>query len=150
MEDNEIYDIKKQQLQQYKMKLNDFNDAKKILPKGSFYDRDFKGTKKTIINKKGVFHLKALFDIQTELIEYEVFNNPTKGVFEYCYHVYKAIAPNGDEAIGFGGADRKEFNSVHNCISTSSTRAELRAILELIGFGTLSEDELKNVNSEAV
>ena len=134
----------------YKEKVTLFNEAKKILPEGSFYERDFKGTKKTIINKKGVFHLKALYGLTTELVEYEVFNNPTKGVFEYCHHVYKAIDSEGNDAIGFGGADRKEFNSVHNCISTSSTRAELRAILELIGFGTLSEDELKNVNSEAV
>lgn len=131
------------QLDEYNDRLEAFNKAKSILPEGSFYERDFKGKKKTIINKKGVFHLKALFNIKTELVEYEIYNN-TKGVFEYCYHVYKAIAPDGDEAIGFGGADRKEFNSVHNCVSTSSTRAELRAILELVGFGTLSEDELKN------
>lgn len=128
----------------YLEKVKNFNEAKKILPKDSFYERDFKGTKKTIINKKGVFHLKALYGVKTELIKYEIVNNATKGVFEYCYHIYKAYTDNGEEAIGFGGADRKEFGSVHNCISTSSTRAELRAILELVGFGTLSADELSN------
>lgn len=138
----------KELIETYQQKVKTFDDAKKILPEGSFYERDFKGTKKCIINKKGVFHLKALYGITTELVEYQVFNNATKGVFEYCYHVYKAYDDDGNEAIGFGGADRKEFNSVHNCIATSSTRAELRAILELVGFGSLSEDELPNNRGE--
>lgn len=128
----------------YKEKVYNFNEALKLLPKGSFYERKFGKITKNIINKQGVFHLKALYDVKTECVEYSIKNNDTKGIFEYCYHVYKAEDKDGNIAIGFGGADRREFGSIHNCISTSSTRAELRAILELIGFGTLSADELSN------
>lgn len=122
--------------EKYLKKVEDLEEAKNLIPSNSYYELSFKGTKKVVINKKGVYHLKELYNVKTELIEYEVFNND-KG-FSHCYHVYKAVDENGDEAIGFGGSDRREFNNVHNAISTSSTRAEVRAILELIAFGDLS------------
>lgn len=120
----------------YLERVKDLEEAKNLIPKGSYYELNFKGDKKPVINKKGVYHLKELYDIETELLEYEVFNNE-KG-FSHCYHLYKAIEPDGKTAVGFAGADRREFPSVHNAIATSSTRAEVRAILELVAFGDLS------------
>lgn len=122
----------------YQEKVKRLKEAKKIIPKNSYYVLNFKGNKKMVINKKGVYHLKDLYGVKTELVEWKVFNNVDKGIFEYCYHVYKAYDDEGNEAIGFAGSDRREFPSVHNAISTSSTRAEVRAILELIAFGDLS------------
>lgn len=123
--------------EEYLQKVKDLEEAKKVIPKGSYYELNFKGTKKVVINKKGVYHLKALYGVKTEMIEYKVYTDE-KGRFDFCYHVYKAISPDGEEALGFAGADRREFSAVHNAISTSSTRAEIRAILELIAFGDLS------------
>lgn len=123
--------------QDYLKKVKDLEAAKKLIPKGSYYKLNFKGTNKIVINKKGVYHLKALFGVKTEMVEYKVYTDE-KGRFDFCYHVYKAVSPDGEEAIGFAGADRREFSAVHNAISTSSTRAEIRAILELIAFGDLS------------
>lgn len=127
--------------EEYLQKVKDLEEAKKLIPKNSYYTRTFKGQEKIIINKKGAFHLKAIYNIKTELIEYKVYTDD-KGRFDFCYHVYKATTPDGEEAIGFAGADRREFSEVHNAISTSSTRAEIRAILELVSFGDLSGIEI--------
>lgn len=122
--------------EQYLEKVQDLEEAKNLIPKGSYYELNFKGNKKPVINKKGVYHLKELFGIETELEHYYV-HSGDKG-FEYCYHLYTAISSDGKKAVGFGGSDRREFPSVHNAIATSSTRAEVRAILELVAFGDLS------------
>lgn len=127
--------------EKYLQKVKDLEEAKKIIPKGSYYELNFKGTKKMVINKKGVYHLKALYGVKTEMLEYKVYTDE-KGRFDFCYHVYKAADEDGNEAIGFAGSDRREFNNVHNAISTSSTRAEVRSILELIAFGSLSGIEI--------
>lgn len=123
---------------EYIQKVKDLEEAKKILPKNSYYELSFKGNKKIVINKKGVYHLKELYKVKTELIDYKVYTNPDKGNFDFCYHVYKATDDKGNQAIEFAGSDRREFPSVHNAIATSSTRAEVRAILELVAFGDLS------------
>lgn len=120
----------------YLEKVKDLEEAKNLIPKDSYYNLNFRGNERVVIKKNGVFHLKDLYNIKTELLEYKVYTND-KG-FDFCYHLYKAIDPEGNEAVGFAGCDRREFNSVHNAISTSSSRAEVRAILELIAFGSLA------------
>lgn len=129
-------------IEKYNKKVKDLDEALKTIPDNSYYERTFKDVTKTVINKKGAFHLKEYFGIKTELLNYEIINGG-KG-FEYCYHVFKATNPDGEFAIGFGGSDRKEFPRVHNAISTSATRSEIRAILELVAFGDLSAVELVN------
>ncbi len=133
--------------EEYLQKVKDLEEAKKLIPKGSYYELNFKGTKRVVINKRGVYHLKSLYGVKTELVEYKVCQDE-KQRFDFCYHVYRAISPSGEEALGFAGADRREFNSVHNAISTSSTRAEIRAILELVAFGDLSGIEFVYDNGD--
>ena len=59
--------------EEYLQKVKDLKEAKKIIPKGSYYELNFKGTKKVVINKKGVYHLKALYGVKTEMLEYKVY-----------------------------------------------------------------------------
>ena len=64
--------------EKYQEKVKRLKEAKKIIPKNSYYVLNFKGNKKMVINKKGVYHLKDLYGVKTELVEWKVFNNVGK------------------------------------------------------------------------
>ena len=66
--------------EKYQEKVKRLKEAKKIIPKNSYYVLNFKGNKKMVINKKGVYHLKDLYGVKTELVEWKVFNNIDKGI----------------------------------------------------------------------
>jgi len=66
--------------------------------------------------------------------------------------VYRAKAPNGQYIDGDGTCDTWESgypDSMHNVRATAHTRAKNRAIADLVGFGEVSAEEVRDDNTQS-
>jgi len=97
---------------------------------------------KRFIKRSGVQKLALAFNLSVRTVSKERVEQA--GKFVWLIEV-EAVAPNGRTAIGMGACDSTEniANKEHNVFATAQTRANSRAILNLIGGGTLSAEELE-------
>lgn len=106
------------------------------------------------IKKSGVRKLQTAFNISTRIID-EVITQKD-GICMAKYKV-KAEAPSGRTAECVGAAVQNEKKdkfgnliwSYHDTIATAQTRATSRAILDLVGFGQTSAEEINDTPTES-
>ena len=108
---------------------------------------DGKGNKKEAPTKQWRSKLTRFFGITCELISEQREDLPD-GSFVIKAR-YRAIAPNGMSMEGDGAcwSETKKGGKgdlYHNTISHAHTRAKNRAVLELVGFGEVSAEEIED------
>jgi len=107
------------------------------------------------IKKSGVRKLQTAFNISTEIMNEKIWKE--HGVWKAKYRV-RARTPRGRfaECIGAAVQDEKRDRNgnpvwnYHDTIATAQTRATSRAILDLVGFGAVSAEEIANESTESV
>jgi len=110
-----------------------------ILTENDFY-YDKKNQKRIL--KCGVRKFQLALNISTEIIEEKFWKEGDQWVAKYKV---RAIAPNGRyaEAIGVCEQFEKErARTLHDTLATAQTRATSRAILDLVGWGAVSKEEI--------
>lgn len=95
------------------------------------------------LKKSGYYKLKRHFKVKIELIEWKYFTND-KGSLKWCYFHVMGSLPNGEQMDAFGGCDAKERGKKgsNDIIGTAHTRANLRAISQLVDFGSVGAEEI--------
>lgn len=117
-----------------------------ILTKDDYQDvKDKKGNVVNyFIKKSGYFKLKKHYKIQLELVDWKYITDPEKGRLRWAWYHVKGHF--GDETIdAFGACDSREKKGkkgANDILGTAHTRAMLRAISQLIDFGSVSADEI--------
>lgn len=101
---------------------------------------------KEVLTRAGYDVTALAFNISTSTEVIERINNKDK----YEIHVkVRATLPNGRFCDGIGVCDSSEFATgritatIHNIESKAATRARNRAIIDLVGGGILSKEELE-------
>lgn len=95
--------------------------------------------------------LTRFFNISLDIIKEEI----RQEIDGFTVRVWvKAIAPNGSYVVGDGACWSKTKENTkgdlfHNTYSHAVTRAKNRAVLELVGFGEVSAEEIETVEGTA-
>lgn len=98
---------------------------------------------KDYVKRSGWQKIALAFNISTRIIKEDREEHPNYFVYR---HWVEAIAPNGRKAVGDGACASNErmFNHPeHDIPATSHTRAECRAISNIVGSGEVSAEEMK-------
>jgi len=101
--------------------------------------------------KSGVRKIQLALNISTEIISNEVWQDE-KGQWIAKYKV-RAITPTGryTEAMGLCEQNEKgRSRTMMDTLATAQTRATNRAILDLVGFGRISEEEMETKPSKSL
>jgi len=95
------------------------------------------------LKKSGYYKLKRAFKVKIELIDWKPYVND-KGTLKWCYFHVKGTLPDGESMDAFGACSSAESGkrSPNDVIGTAHTRANLRAISQLVDHGSVSSDEI--------
>ncbi|MCE7698279.1 MAG: cell division protein ZapC [Methanobacterium paludis] len=99
------------------------------------------------LKKSGYYKLKRAFGITIELIDWKYHVNDHGRLSWVWFHVRGF---NGKEHLdAFGACDKSESgkSSSNDVFGTAHTRAMLRAISQLVDFGSVGAEEISKVNS---
>ena len=110
--------------------------VKSVLEKG----KDYYGKLPT---RSGCHKLQTIFNISTEIVE-ELYWKDENGQWIAKYKV-RAITPNGRYTEAMGLCEQNEKGRVRtmmDTLATAQTRGTNRAILDLVGFGQVSDEEM--------
>lgn len=106
-------------------------------------ESDFANIKgKKHLCKSGVRKIQLALNISTKIIDEEYWKEEGSWIAKYKV---KAITPSGRFAESIGVCTQKEGKqkrTFHDTMATAQTRATSRAILDLVGFGAVSESEI--------
>lgn len=101
---------------------------------------------KRAITKSGVRKIMLALNISTEIVSHSCVrdeNNQWVATF-----IVRAKTMNGRSAECIGICEQNEKNrkrTLHDTLATAQTRASSRAILDLVGFGAVSKEELEDL-----
>jgi hypothetical protein len=102
--------------------------------------------------KKYWMAVATAFGVDAQLVEVPRYELAEDGDWGYVAHA-RAVAPNGRtmDAMGacFASEKRSGQDTRHNVLGHAETRAKLRAISNLVGFGEVSADELTDESAVA-
>lgn len=98
------------------------------------------------IKKSGYYKLKRAFNITLEIKDYEILKNDNNRITS-AWFLVEGKLPNGEVTEAIGGCERSEKGgkTTNDIVATAHTRANLRAISQLIDFGKVSADEISSV-----
>ena len=98
------------------------------------------------IKKSGYYKLKRAFNITLEIKDYEILKNDNNRITS-AWFLVEGKLPNGEVTEAIGGCERSEKNgkTTNDIVATAHTRANLRAISQLIDFGKVSADEISSI-----
>lgn len=118
-----------------------------ILEENEYQDiTDKKGnTVNFFLKKSGYYKLKRAFKVRIELVDWG-FTENDKGSLKWAWFLVKATK--GDESMeAIGSCDKIERgkNSSNDVLGTAHTRAIVRGISQLVDFGSVSADEISNL-----
>lgn len=116
--------------QELKRKLLDKNDTVRI------QNKDF-------VKRSGWQKIALAFNISTKIVKEEREEHVDYFVFRIWV---EAKAPNGRTTVGDGACSSKERNFAHiehDVYATAHTRAESRAISNIVGSGEISAEEIE-------
>jgi hypothetical protein len=110
---------------------------------------DSKGNQTKRIKKSGCKKIATAFGLDVKPVKRTVDNLSDGGVF--VEYTVEAFAPNGRVAVGIGGADTSEGfyasrknHKLQDVYATAFTRAANRAVLDLVGGGEVSAEEISD------
>lgn len=111
-----------------------------------YEDRD--GTTKRFPKKSAWFKLGKAFNVNTEIVEKEVYRSKTGRVQEAYYRVCAYLKDGSRTVEADASCDvwekGKAKSSGHDLRTTAETRATNRAIAKLIGAGEVSAEEINS------
>jgi hypothetical protein len=120
-----------------------------IMDETDYHVLQGKNGTQTFMVKSGYYKLKKAFGITLETVEHDIVYNE-KGSIKFAWFHVRAKLPNGEISDGYSGASSNEKGKkgAGDIIGTAHTRACLRAISQLVDFGSVSFDEISNINKE--
>ena len=129
---------------------NNYQDLCKRLLNDSDYQlyKDRDGKTKRFPKKSAWFKLGKAFNVNTEIIQNDVYRSKTGRVQEAYYKV-RASLPNGSRTVEADAScdiweKGKNNASGHDLRTTAETRATNRAIAKLVGAGEVSAEEINS------
>lgn len=114
-------------------------------------ETDYQVIKEKKYKKKSAWRKYArAFNINTEIISEDIVKTEKTGAVKEATFVVRATLPNGRYADGWGNCSRGERGFAHpnhDIPATAMTRAQNRAIADLIGAGEVTADEIQAENT---
>lgn len=114
-------------------------------------ETDYQVIKEKKYKKKSAWRKYArAFNINTEIIKEDIVKSEKTGAVKEATFVVRATLPNGRYAEGWGNCSRGERGFAHpnhDIPATAMTRAQNRAIADLIGAGEVTADEIQAENT---
>lgn len=110
-------------------------------------DTDYQDIKGKKYKKKSAWRKYArAFNINTEILKEDIVKTEKTGAVKEASFIVRATLPNGRYADGWGNCSRGERGFAHpnhDIPATAMTRAQNRAIADLIGAGEVTADEIQ-------
>lgn len=114
-------------------------------------ETDYQVIREKKYKKKSAWRKYArAFNINTEIIKEDIVKSEKTGAVKEATFVVRATLPNGRYAEGWGNCSRGERGFAHpnhDIPATAMTRAQNRAIADLIGAGEVTADEIQAENT---
>lgn len=121
-----------------------------ILEPGEYQEiTDKKGNVVNVFLKKsGYYKLKKAFKVRIELVEWKYHTNDKGNLRWVWFHVKGYYKDESMDAFGACDSTERGKKGANDIIGTAHTRANLRAISQLIDFGSVSSDEIATMEDK--
>lgn len=122
-----------------------------ILEPNDYQEMRDKKTKKIVnvfLKKSGYYKLKKHFKVKIELVDWKYEVNERGNIKWVIFHVKGHLGNESMDAFGACDSTERGKKGTNDIIGTAHTRANLRAISQLVDFGSVSADEIATLEDK--